>query len=124
MRSTGGETFGAIHPESVFTLELRQSLDDRLRAFTRGLQLDHGGEVWRLRATQVVAAAAVGNVAVTIDEAGKIFDHVGDQIVTPAGLQSHHREVGIPVVHLAKTPARHDIARVEAQMRIGAAWLL
>ena len=93
----------------------------RTRALVLGLQLDHRREERRLRAAQVVAAAAVRNVPVAIDEPGEIFDHVGHEIVAAAGLQTHHREVGIPVVHLAKAPAGHDVAGREPKLRTRAA---
>ena len=96
-------------------------LSSAAHALVFGLQLHHGGEERRLRAAQVVAAAAVRNVSVAIDEAGEVFDHVGHEIVTAAGLQAHHGEVGVPVVQLAKAAARHDVAGRERQQRIAAA---
>ena len=55
-----------------------------------------------------------------VDQSREVRDHVLDQIPSPALQESEHREVGIPVIHLAKTPTgNHVRPRKGQQGRIG-----
>nr|GFC43009.1 hypothetical protein [Tanacetum cinerariifolium] len=65
----------------VFELELRAKLLHSLagRPFGLGQELHHERKKRRLRAREVVRAAAVGHVAVAVDEVAKIGHHVAQQ---------------------------------------------
>ena len=54
-------------------------------------------------------------MTVPVDQEREVLAHRADQIVPAAGLQTEHREIRIPVVHLAKASAGHDIALRQRQ---------
>ena len=115
MRFARTQSFRAFHPEVVFLLQRVTKLAIDVGTFVLGEQLHHGGEERRLRTAEVVAAVAVGDVTVTVDQEREVLAHRADQIVPAAGLQTEHREIRIPVVHLAKASAGYHIALGQRQ---------
>ncbi|XQU71595.1 hypothetical protein OJJOAM_004384 [Cupriavidus sp. H18C1] len=108
MRGARAQSFGAVHPERVFRAQMRQVGMRWLQAL-RLEQFRHQRKHRRLRTAQVVAARAVGHQPVTVEQIGEVVRHRPHQIVAAAGLESQHREIGIPVVQLAEASAGHDI---------------
>ena len=117
MRIACAQARGSLHPEGVLAPQLRQIARVRLGRVLRRQQPHHLEEERRLRAAQVVAARAVGDVAVGVDQVREIADHVLDQILPAAFLQSEHREVRIPVVDLAKPAAGNHVRPRQRQQR-------
>ena len=106
---TGSQAPRAFHPEGVLAPELREEACQGSGRVVPGEQAHHREEERRLRTAQIVRPHAVGNVAVGVDQIGEVANHVLDQIMPPTLLQTEHREVRVPVVHLAEPPARDDI---------------
>src|SRR5262245_54783174 len=48
-------------------------------------------------------------MAVALDEAREVLDHVEREIVATARLKPEHGEVGIPIIDLAEAPARDHV---------------
>ena len=119
MRAAGRQPVGAVHPERIFPAQGRQVFGpNRVRVGRPARdQIDHRGEEGRLRAAQIVGAVPVRHVAVAVDQAGEVADHVEGQIATPALLQAEHREIGVPVVDLGEAPAGHDVGEGQRQER-------
>ena len=120
MRRATLEAHLALHPECVLLAQLRQVVRVRARRIL-AQQSHHRVEERRLRPAQVVAARAVRHVPVGVYQVGKVAHHMLDQIIAPALCQSQHREVGIPIVQLAKTPAGHHVGFRQRQQR-GILW--
>ena len=119
MRAAGRQPVGAVHPERIFPAQGGQVFGPnrvRVGRLARD-QLDHRGEEGRLRAAEIVGAVPVRHVAVAVDQAGEVADHVEGQIATPALLQAEHREIGVPVVDLGEAPAGHDVGEGQRQQR-------
>ena len=113
----GREARPAVHPIGVFGLELRQvSGEDRV-AVPRGDQFDHQREERRLRAAQVIAAIAVGDVAVAVDQRGEIVERVAGEVEAAVAQKPEHDEIAVPIVDLAEAAARDDIRAIERQQR-------
>src|SRR5438270_861593 len=106
---SGPQALRALHPEGVLAPELREEARQGGGRVVPGEQAHHREEERRLRTAQIVRPHAVGNVAVGVDQIGEVANHVLDQIMPPTLLQTEHREVRVPVVHLAEPPARDDI---------------
>ena len=111
------QPFGALHPECVLGLQLRQIAYERRRWIVVGEQSDHFEKKRRLRAAQVIGARAVRDVSVGVDQVGEVIDHVLREVAALAFDQAQHREIGIPVIDLTKAAARDDIGTRQRQQR-------
>lgn len=82
-----------------------------------GVQPHHRTEEGRLAAAEVVCPVAVRDVAHRRDQVREVVQHAPHEVRPAALHESHHREVGIPVVYLAETAARHDVGIRQRQQR-------
>ncbi len=99
-----GESFGPLHPKSIFFLELGQ-IGNRFAG-----QVDHQTEKGRLTTAEIIRPVSIGDVAIRIDQVGEVVHHILDQVRFPGDLQAQHGEIGVPVIDFTKAAARHNIA--------------
>ncbi len=86
----------------------RIQVSQRLRRVRRRcVQAHHGREEWRLAATEIVRAVAIGDVTDGADQVREVIEHAANEVDASALDESEHREIGIPVVHLAESAAGH-----------------
>jgi len=105
----GSQALRALHPEGVLAPELREKACEGRGWVVAREQAHHFEEERRLGAAEIIGPHAVGHVAVGVDQIGEVANHVLHQIMAPTLLQTQHREVRIPVVHLTEPPARNHI---------------
>ena len=81
-------------------------------------ELHHKREKRRLRAAEIVAAVAIGDVAPGIDLRREIGHHILNFIPVPALRQAQHGEVAIPVIHFTEATAWHHVGFGQRQQRV------
>ncbi|MNC19009.1 hypothetical protein D3C75_669320 [compost metagenome] len=83
-----------------------------------GEQFDHKGEERRLRAAQIIAAVAVGNMSPGVNFMGEVIDHILHFVPVAAFRKPQHRKVAVPIIDFTKTPTRNHIRLRQRQQRI------
>ncbi len=106
---------GTLHPECVFTSELRQISGPGRRGILGLQQCDHLKEKWRLRASEIVRAGPVGDVSIPVNQRCEVPDHVLHQVLPPASRQTQHREIRVPVVQLSEAATRYHVGPGQGQ---------
>ena len=75
------------------------------------------GKHGRLGAPEVVAARAVGHVAIRVDEVGEVLEHIAHQLLAAIGGSAEHGEARSPVVQLPEAATWNPIGVGQLQQR-------
>ncbi|MNI57460.1 hypothetical protein D3C73_1125230 [compost metagenome] len=106
-----------MHPERMLDAQLWQVASIGIVAFVGDQQLDHQAEERRLRAAEVVAAVAIGDVPVAVQLPGEVVDHVAHLLPATTGGEAEQGEVAVPVVNLTEAATRYHVGVGEWQQR-------